>query len=119
MYNVLPTYASKIDAQIQQVTTALQQSQQNCDGTDPWSYTLAYAYGDNVFHGYLYAVPAGMGIQFDHSGYLANADNPIYSHYVMAGHGTETEARLISDGWEELVSTEDLVVYENVGGNDS
>ena len=32
-------------------------------GSDPWNSTLAYAYDDTVFHGYLYAVPDGMGIE--------------------------------------------------------
>lgn len=119
MYNRLPTYASQMDLQIQQISTALQQSQQDNESDDPWSCTIAYAYGDNVFHGYLYAVPAGMGIQFDQSGYLANTEKTIYSRYVMAGHGTETEERLLADGWQVLVSTEDLVIYENVEGKPS
>ena len=34
-------------------------------GADPWDNTLAYTYDDGVFHGYLYAVPDGMGIEFD------------------------------------------------------
>lgn len=69
-----------------------------------------------MFHGYLYAVPAGMGIQFDQNTYLANAENPIHSQYVMVGHGSEAETRLVTDGWQELVSTEDLVVYEKPEG---
>ena len=81
-------------------------------GSDPWDHTLAYAYDDGVFHGYLYAVPAGMGIQFDQNTYLADINNPIHSQYVMTSHGSETETRLLADGWRELVSTEDLIVYE-------
>ena len=30
----------------------------------------------------------------------------------MVNHGTDAEARLLADGWQELVSTEALVVYE-------
>ena len=30
----------------------------------------------------------------------------------MVNHGTDAEARLLKDGWQEVVSTEDLVVYQ-------
>ena len=30
----------------------------------------------------------------------------------MVGHGTAAEARLLADGWQALVSTEELIVYE-------
>lgn len=81
-------------------------------GADPWDNTLAYTYDDGVFHGYLYAVPDGMGIEFDKNSYLWDAENPIYSRYVMCGHGTRVEERLLAENWQELVSTEDLVVYK-------
>ena len=57
-------------------------------GSDPLEQHPAYAYDDTVFHGYLYAVPDGMGIEFDKNSYLWDAENPIYSRYVMCGHGT-------------------------------
>ena len=57
-------------------------------------------------------LPAGMGIEFDNNTYLADPANPIYSRYAMVNHGTDAEARLLADGWQELVSTKDLVVYE-------
>ena len=110
--NPLPTYDAQMDAQIQTVSTALEKAMESNDSDDPWEYTLAYAFGEDVFHGYLYAVPAGMGIQFDRRSYLRKSENPIYSKYVMVGHDTETEDRLLTEGWQELVSTEDLVVYE-------
>ena len=81
-------------------------------GADPWDNTLAYTYDDGVFHGYLYAVPDGMGIEFDKNSYLWDTENPIYSRYVMCGHGTRVEERLLAENWQELVSTEDLVVYK-------
>lgn len=62
-------------------------------GADPWDHTLAYAYDDGVFHGYLYAVPAGMGIEFDKNSYLWDEENPISSRYVMCGHDTRVAAR--------------------------
>ena len=110
--NPLPTYDAQMDAQIQTVSTALEKAMESNDSDDPWEYPLAYAFGEDVFHGYLYAVPAGMGIQFDRRSYLRKSENPIYSKYVMVGHDTETEERLLTEGWQELVSTEDLVVYE-------
>ena len=115
----LPTYSAQIDAQIQQVHAALADAQSDCESKDPWAHTIAYAYGDNVFHGYLYAVPSGMGIEFDWNTYLADETQPIYSHYAMVNHGTEAEARLLADGWQELVSTEDLVVYEQNTENEA
>ena len=53
-----------------------------------------------------------MGIEFDWNTYLADENQPIYSRYAMVNHGTDAEARLLADGWQELVSTEALVVYE-------
>ena len=79
---------------------------------DPWDNTLAYAYADDVFHGYLYALPAGMGIEFDMNTYIADPEETIYSRYAMVNHGTDAEARLLADGWQPLISTEDLIVYE-------
>lgn len=108
----LSTWFPEMGNQITAVETALTESVQARDSDDPWDYTLAYAYDDDVFHGYLYAVPAGMGIQFDWNTYLADETQSIYSRYAMVNHGTEAESRLLSDGWQELISTEDLVVYE-------
>ena len=108
----MPCYNAEIAEQITAVETALTESVTARDSDDPWDSTLAYAYADDVFHGYLYAVPAGMGIEFDNNTYLADPANPIYSRYAMVNHGTDAEARLLADGWQELVSTKDLVVYE-------
>ena len=98
-------------AQMTVVEDALAADVQAADA-DPWNSTLAYAYDDTVFHGYLYAVPDGMGIEFDKNSYLWDAENPIYSRYVMCGHGTRVEERLLAESWQKLVSTEDLVIYK-------
>ena len=108
----LPTYRPDIDEQIQTVRTALVQDQESDRSSDPWDSTLAYAYADGVFHGFLYSVPEGMGIQFDRNTYIADETQSIRSRYAMVNHGTDAEARLLADGWQELVSTEALVVYE-------
>lgn len=108
----LPTYREDIDAQIQTARAALTESWQARASEDPWDSTLAYAYADGVFHGFLYAVPDGMGIQFDMNTYIADETQPIYSRYAMVNHGTDAEARLLAEGWQQLVSTEKLVVYE-------
>lgn len=108
----LPAYNADQAAQMTQLETALTQREAAQTSDDPWAHTLSYAFRDDVFHGYLYAVPAGMGIQFDQNTYLADAANPIHAQYVMVGHGSAAEARLLAEGWQELVSTRDLVVYE-------
>ena len=97
---------------MQQITQALQRSQSQLEGNeDPWQHTLTFAYGD-VHYGYLYALPAGMGIEFDWNVYVADPENTIYSRYAIVNHGTEAEARLQEDGWQVLVSTENEIIYE-------
>ena len=108
----LSSWVPEMGDQITVVETALTESVSARDSDDPWDYTLAYAYDDDVYHGYLYAVPAGMGIEFDWNTYLADETQPIYSRYAMVNHGTDAEARLLADGWQEVVSTKDLIVYE-------
>lgn len=108
----LPTYDAAMDAQLQTVASALAERDAAQQSDDPWAHTLAYAFRDDVFHGYLYAVPDRMGIQFDQNTYLADEDNPIHAQYVMVGHGSDTEKRLLAQQWQLLVSTEDLAVYE-------
>ena len=110
--STLSTWFPEMGDQVAAVEAALTESQQARASTDPWDNTLAYAYDDGVYHGFLYGVPAGMGIQFDFNTYLADSANPIRSRYAMVGHGTDAEARLLADGWQQLVSTAELVVYE-------
>lgn len=110
--STLSTWFPEMGDQVAAVEAALTESLQARASADPWDNTLAYAYDDGVYHGYLYGVPAGMGIEFDFNTYLADAANPIRSRYAMVGHGTDAEARLLADGWQELVSTEELIVYE-------
>ena len=107
----LPEKNAEMAAQMQTVEAALTASVQDA-GADPWDHTLAYAYDDGVFHGYLYAVPAGMGIEFDKNSYLWDEENPISSRYVMCGHDTRVAARLLAENWQQVVSTEDLVIYK-------
>lgn len=107
----LSTYFAEMGDQVTAVETALTERLAGCESTDPWDYTLAYAYGDDVFHGYLYGVPAGMGIQFDWNTSLADPQRTVYSRYAMVGHGSEAEQRLLNDGWQQVVSTQNLVVY--------
>ncbi|WP_455501316.1 hypothetical protein [Gemmiger sp.] len=109
--STLPEKNEDMAAQMTVVEDALAADVRDA-GRDPWNHTLAYTYDDGVFHGYIYAVPAGMGVEFDKNTYLADAANPVYSRYVMCGHDTDTAARLLADGWQELVSTEKLVIYK-------
>ena len=110
--STLSTYFDEMGSQITAVETALQERMDARASADPWDNTLAYAYADDVFHGYLYALPAGMGIEFDMNTYIADPEKTIYSRYAMVNHGTDAEARLLADGWQPLISTEDLIVYE-------
>ena len=110
--NSLPIYNASMDMQISQMTNALTLSQdQLLEEDDPWQHTLSFSYGD-VHFGYLYAVPAGMGIQFDLNVYIADPENTIRSRYVMVNHGTQTEARLLAEGRTVLLSTENEIIYE-------
>jgi len=107
----LPEINTEMAAQMEIVEQVLREDAADA-GSNPWDSTLAYAYDDTVFHGYLYAVPDGMGVEFDKNSYLWDAENPIYARYVMCGHGTRVEERLLAESWQELVSTEDLVIYK-------
>lgn len=107
----LPTYDRAMDEQLQTLHSALQQDVENRPTNDTWDATLAYAWSTDLFHGYLYAVPAGMGIQFDSTAYLADLNNKINSRYVMTYHGSKVETRLLQQEWQELVSTKDVVIY--------
>ena len=71
----LPEKNAEMAAQMQTVEAALTASVQDA-WADPWDHTLAYAYDDGVFHGYLYAVPDGMGIEFDKNSYLWDEEKP-------------------------------------------
>lgn len=108
----MPEINVDMAAQMEVVTEALDADRTELASTDPWDNTVVYSYGDDVFHGYLYAVPDGMGIEFDMSNYLWDAENPIYSRYVMCGHGSRVEERLLAENWQELTSTNDLVIYK-------
>lgn len=110
--HTLPTYDAEMDAQLIQIRQALTQSREALGSEDPWDNTVAFGSREGVFEGFLYAVPEGMGLQYDRSTLLADEASTINSRYVMVGHGTDAEARLIADGWRELVSTESLIVYE-------
>ena len=107
----LPEKNAEMAAQMQTVEAALTASVQDA-GADPWDHTLAYAYDDGVFHGYLYAVPDGMGIQFDEAAYLTDPAHEIYSRYVLTAADTPTAARLQADGWTVLCESDRGVLYE-------
>jgi hypothetical protein len=53
-----------------------------------------------------------MGIEFDKNSYLWDEENPISSRYVMCGRDTRVAARLLAENWQQVVSTEDLVIYK-------
>lgn len=108
----LPTYDAAMDCQLQTLQAALEQAEQQNQSEDPWDHTVAYDWTSQVFHGYLYGVPAGMGIQFDSSRYLASEETEIRSRFVITSREGPVQDRLLRDGWTEWVATEDLVVYQ-------
>lgn len=111
-YTSLPARNEGLAAQMQTAADALAERMAQTDSSDPWEYTIAYAYADGVWDGCLYAVPAGMGIEFDFSTYLADSANEVLSKYAMVGHDTPAAQRLLTDGWQVLVETESFVIYE-------
>ena len=110
----MPGPNTKIAAEVDALHATLTESQQAVDGGDPWDRTLAYSIGNryNARVGMLYAVPEGMGIQFDGEDYLSNTENEIRSRYIMTISGGPVEQRLIDEGWRSLYEGEECVVYE-------
>lgn len=111
-----PRYNAKMDAELTVLHDAIAESQtalrESGAEQTAWDHTFAFAFLDDVFSGYLYAVPAGMGIQFDVNTYLANADNFLGSRYVMTAPGSAVEARLLAENWQLLIQTEHCIIYE-------
>ena len=111
----LPRYDADLAAEVETVQTVLQESQAALDSQeeqDPWDHALAYAFGDAAPCGLLYAVPDGMGIEFDEAGYLSDESHEIYSRYVMTAQSSATEQRLTAEGWQPLYLSDRCAVYE-------
>ena len=68
--------------------------------------------GADSHFGMLYAVPDGMGLQFDEDTYLLNPANEIHSRYVMANTDSDVAQYLEENGWALLYEGTSAAVYE-------
>jgi len=80
----MPVYIAGLSQEVADLQTALTESQARLTSDDPWAHVCAYALGGGSHFGMLYAVPDGMGLQFDEDTYLLDPANKIHSRYVMA-----------------------------------
>ena len=108
----MPGYHAAIDGELTALHSALADSQQMVESSDPWDHTLAYSFGDSAHVGMLYAAPDGMGLQFDEVDYLLDPEHEIHARYMMTGAGSELEQRLLAEGWTLLFQGRYATVYE-------
>lgn len=108
----MPGWHEAIAAESAQLTAALTESQAEIESDDPWDHTVAYSFGDAAHVGMLYAVPDGMGLQFDEAAYLEDESHAIRSRYMMTSPGSGVEARLLDEGWTLLYQGQYCTVYE-------
>ena len=108
----MPGWHEAIAAESAHLTAALTQSQAAVESDDPWDHTVAYSFGDAAHVGMLYAVPDGMGLQFDEAAYLEDESHAIRSRYMMTSPGSGVEARLLDEGWTLLYRGQYCTVYE-------
>lgn len=110
----MPVYNENIAQEIILLQEALQKSEANNKSCDPWDHTLAYSLEGKTHTGMLYALPEGMGIQFNTEDYLSDTANQIHSRYIMTISGGTVEQRLIDEGWVALYKGEECLVYEKM-----
>ena len=108
----MPAWHEAVARESASLEAALIASQAEVDGEDPWDRTVAYSFGDGAHVGMLYAVPDGMGLQFDEAVYLEDAAHAIQSRYMMTSSGSAVEQRLLAEGWTLLYEGEYCTVYE-------
>lgn len=108
----VPGYSAQIAQELAELSAAWQADQAALpDDADPWAHTCTYVLDGAVPVGLLYALPDGMGIQFDETTYLAEHD--IYARYVLTAAGTDTAVRLDAEGWTPLYEGERCTLYVN------
>ena len=108
----MPTYSETMAAELADLNAALTESQVELTSADPWDHVCAYALGGGSHFGMLYAVPDGMGLQFDEDAYLMDPANEIHSRYVMANTDSDVGRYLEETGWTLLYKGASAAVYE-------
>ena len=108
----MPVYNAGLSQEVADLQTALIESQTRLTSDDPWDHVCAYALGGGSHFGMLYAVPDGMGLQFDEDTYLLDPANEIHSRYVMANTDSDVAQYLEENGWALLYEGTYAAVYE-------
>ena len=108
----MPVYNAGLSQEVADLQTALTESQARLTSDDPWDHVCAYALGGGSHFGMLYAVPDGMGLQFDEDTYLLDPANEIHSRYVMANTDSDVAQYLEENGWALLYESSSAAVYE-------
>ena len=108
----MPVYNAGLSQEVADLQTALTESQARLTSDDPWDHVCAYALGGGSHFGMLYAVPDGMGLQFDEDTYLLDPANEIHSRYVMASTDSDVAQYLEENGWALLYEGTSAAVYE-------
>lgn len=108
----MPAYSETMAAELADLNAALTESQAAVTSSDPWDHVCAYALGGGSHFGMLYAVPDGMGLQFDEDAYLTDPANGIHSRYVMANTDSDVGRYLEETGWILLYKGASAAVYE-------
>ena len=108
----MPVYNAGLSQEVADLQTALTESQARLTSDDPWDHVCAYALGGGSHFGMLYAVPDGMGLQFDEDTYLLDPANEIHSRYVMANTDSDVAQYLEENGWALLYEGMSAAVYE-------
>ena len=108
----MPTYNAELAQEVADLQAVLTESQARITSDDPWDHVCAYAlYGGSHF-GMLYAVPDGMGLQFDEDAYLLDPANEIHSRYIMTNTDSDVAQYLEQNGWALLYEGVSAAVYE-------
>lgn len=108
----MPVYNAGLSQEVADLQTALTESQARLTSDDPWDHVCAYALGGGSHFGMLYAVPDGMGLQFDEDTYLLDPANEIHSRYIMANTDSDVAQYLEENGWALLYEGTSAAVYE-------
>lgn len=108
----MPAYSETLAQEVADLQDAFTESQAQLQSTDPWDHVCAYVLGGGSHFGMLYAVPDGMGLQFDEEWRLLDPDRQIYSRYVMTNADSSVGQYLEENGWTLLYTGPAASVYE-------